>query len=322
MQLNHHRVVPWVLLFLISVISGGTFVGIEIALSGTSPAWLAAGRISIAAVVMAGIWCLSGRPVLSRCPTPAFVATLSVMALTNTVLPFMLVSWAQQHVSSGFAGISMSSVALMVVPLAHFTCPGERMNLRTVIGIGVGFLGVLSLFGSEISAANEVSQQFPARVACITAAICYASCSILVRRLGAVNPLALAVALLAIGAMVAIPAAAAMDGVPEFKSSNAVIAIFALAVFPTALTGFLAILVIQRAGASFMSLSNYLTPVCAVIFSVAILGESTSPTDLLSFALILSGVAITRIRARISPTAHWTGRSATESTGNRPLYQG
>lgn len=295
MQTNKHRSTTWALLLAISFVSGGTFLGIEVALQGTSPAWLAASRITIAAAVLGGFWCLKGRPPVANKATLGFLATLCLIAMTNTVAPFMLVSWAQQHVSSGFAGISMSSVALMVVPLAHFACPGERMYPWTAIGMAIGFIGVMSLFAAETSSGSDATWHFSARFACVAAAFCYATSSILVRRLGPVNPLSLAVALLTLGAIVAIPVAAIVDGVPEFKNVTAVSAIFALAVFPTALTGLMAIVVVQTAGASFMSLSNYLTPIWAVVFGIVILGESISTADLVSFALILFGVALTQI---------------------------
>ena len=59
--------------------------------------------------------------------------------MLSVAVPFMLLSWAQQFVTSGFTGVSMAAVALIVLPLAHVFVPGERMTLRRTIGFVIGF---------------------------------------------------------------------------------------------------------------------------------------------------------------------------------------
>jgi hypothetical protein len=50
------------------------------------------------------------------------------MALFSNALPFFLLAWGQQHVASGFAGITMAAVPLFVLGLAHVFVPGERLT--------------------------------------------------------------------------------------------------------------------------------------------------------------------------------------------------
>ncbi|MEI2420329.1 DMT family transporter, partial [Arthrospira platensis SPKY2] len=71
------------------------------------------------------------------------------MGISGNALPFLLIAWGQQHVASGEAGILMAMVPLMVIVLAHFLLPGERLNLPRIAGFTLGFAGVVVLIGPQ-----------------------------------------------------------------------------------------------------------------------------------------------------------------------------
>ncbi|TCP60704.1 drug/metabolite transporter (DMT)-like permease [Rhodovulum bhavnagarense] len=282
----------WAMVATLGLVWGATFMVIEIALEGITPFWLAAGRIGFAAALTGAIWAMRG----GRLYTGAGRAGPSILAIgaLSSAVPFMLLSWGQQHVTSGFAGVSMAAVALMVLPLAHFFVPGDRMNARRVAGFVIGFLGVVVLIGGQAFESTGAAREAGGRLACLAAAACYAAGSILTRRLPPVDPVALAAVLLLVGTAVVVPVAWAAEGPPPLPDTRTLAALAVLGLLPTAGANFLRILVIRSAGPTFMTLTNYQVPVWSVIFGAVVLGEPLPPALLAALAMILSGVALSQ----------------------------
>ena len=182
----------------LGLVWGATFLFIELALLGITPFWLAATRIGFACVLTAIVWMWRGGKVFLTERRAWGVLALSGMI--NSAIPFMLLSWGQQTVTSGFAGVSMAAVALIVLPLAHFFVPGERLTFRRVTGFGIGFAGVMVLLGGQVFVSTGDPSEPFGRLACLGAATCYAVSSIMVRRLPPVDPFGLAALSLFFGA--------------------------------------------------------------------------------------------------------------------------
>ncbi|MEM8577557.1 MAG: DMT family transporter [Pseudomonadota bacterium] len=284
----------WAMIGALGLTWGGTFLVTELGLRGLSPFWLAAGRIGFAAIVMVAIWGLRGWRLFDGPPPPsARAALLAIGALSSTV-PFCLLAWGQQYVTAGFAGVSMASVALIVLPLAHLFVPGERMHLRRTIGFLIGFAGVCVLIGGAALDSTGAARETAGRIACITAAGCYGVSSILMRRLPPVDPIGLATLLLLIGAALALPVAWAVEGPPPLPDRDTLLIVAFLGLVPTAAANFLRVLVIRTAGPVFMSLTNYQVPLWSVLLGAWLLDEPLPPTLLGAMALILGGVALSQ----------------------------
>ncbi len=280
---------------LLGLTWGATFLGIEIALRGITPFWLASARIGFAAVLMLGIWALRGGQLFlsERRDWPVVIA---VSAL-STAVPFMLLSWGQQYTTSGFAGVSMASIPLMILPLAHFFLVDDRITPRKSFGFAIGFVGVVILIGGQAFETTGAQLEPFGRLACLCAAGCYAVSSIYVRRLPPIDPVGLAAILLAIGAVIVIPLAWAVEGPPPRPPQETLIVLAILGLIPTAAANLLRIVVIRTAGPSFMSLTNYQVPVWSVILGASVLAEPLPPSLLWALAFILSGVALSQWEA-------------------------
>ena len=290
----------WLAIVALGVTWGGTFLGIKIALEGLTPLWLAAGRLVIGALVLGGLALALGRP---RAPRDgrARWPWLLVIGGVGAALPFFLLSWGQLHVSSGFAGVSMASVALMVLPLSALFVPGERMTVWKTLGVCTGLAGVVLLFWGRFGDGGDAVAL--ARAACLGGAACYAAASIATRLTPEMDPIRLAAAQLIVGAAIVVPIALWREGVPPVPEARPLVALLVLALLPTAGANLLRVFVIRTAGPQFMSLTNYQVPVWAVAFGVLFAGEDAPGTLLAALALILSGIAVTRapaIRRRLA----------------------
>jgi drug/metabolite transporter (DMT)-like permease len=219
------------------------------------------------------------------------------VAATSSALPFMLISWGQQYVTAGFTGVSMASVALIVLPLAHFFVPGERITWRRALGFVVGFVGVVILIGGQAFESTGVAHELPGRMACVGAASCYAVSSILMRRLPKVDPVGLSAMLLLIGSAMVIPMALVVEGPPPAVDARTLWILAFLGLIPTAAANLLRVTVVRTAGPVFMSLVNYMVPVWAVVLGAVLLSEPLPASLLWAMLLILIGVALTQYGA-------------------------
>ncbi|WP_300039164.1 DMT family transporter [uncultured Roseobacter sp.] len=287
----------WIMVAILGFTWGGTFLVTEIALEGMTPFWLAAGRIAFAAILMTAVWGLRGFHLFETLPErSAVTATVAIGALSSAI-PFMLLAWGQQFVTSGFAGVSMASVALIVLPLAHFLVPGERITPRKSIGFVIGFIGVCVLIGGQALETTGAAMEPFGRAACVGAASCYALSSILMRRLPPVDTIGLSTVLLLIAAVITLPMAVINEGLPPVPDQKTLIVIALLGLVPTAAANLLRVSVVRTAGPVFMSITNYQVPVWSVVLGALLLGEPLPASLLLAMALILSGVGLSQYGA-------------------------
>ena len=289
--------VSWLMVATLGVTWGGTFLVTEIALEGMTPFWLAACRVVLAALIMVPIWRWRGGALFTAPPARSDTVAVFAIAGFSTAIPFMLLAWGQQYVTGGFAGVSMASVALIVLPLAHFLVPGERLTWRRSLGFAIGFVGVCVLIGAQAFESSGASLESAGRVACVAAACCYGISSVLMRRLPAVDPIGLSTVLLIIAAGITVPMALINEGLPPMPDTQTIVVIAFLGLMPTAAANMLRVLVIRSAGPVFMSLTNYQVPLWSVMMGALILGEPLPPSLLLAMTLILIGVGLSQYGA-------------------------
>jgi drug/metabolite transporter (DMT)-like permease len=287
----------WIMVGALGLIWGATFLVIEVALTGITPFWLAAARITFAAGVMVIVWGLRGWRLFLQPQDNSHVFRLVLVGALSSAVPFMLLSWGQQYVTSGFAGVSMAGVALMVLPQAHFLVPGERMTLRRVAGFVIGFIGVVILIGGQAFESTGESLEPLGRLACLGAAACYAVSSVQMRMLPPADPIGLNAVTLLIGAVIVVAAAAGVEGVPSRVDTKTLAVLLFLGLVPTAGASLLRVLLIRSAGPVFMSLVNYQVPVWSVVLGALVLAEPLPSSLLLALALILCGVALSQAAA-------------------------
>ncbi len=289
----------WLRLLGLGLIWGASFMAVTVALRGFGPLTVAALRLALGALVLVALVQAGGRglPKLSQPGGAAIWLFALGMALASNAVPFSLLSWAQKSVASGFAGVCMAVVPLIVLPLAHLFVPGEAMNLRRLVGFVIGTCGVVVLIGPGAFASTGAETEMLARLACVGAAGCYAIGAILTRRCPTVDPISLSAAVLLLAGVIMLPAALAVEGLPAAPGWDAVLAVLYLGLLPTALAQILLVQVIRTAGPTFMSLVNYQVPVWSVLLGVVLLAEPLPPSLLAALGLILLGVGLSQLGA-------------------------
>lgn len=289
----------WTLLALIVAFGGSSFAFIRKAVETMPPAAVASGRLWVAAVVVYAICRAGGR----RLP-PFFIRSgkkwrirrswtwMIAVGASGNVLPFYLFPWAQQHVESGLAGVYMAFMPIWTIALAYFFA-NESLSGRKLAGFALGFLGVLVLMGPD-ALKGALTSSFWAQAGLLLATFLYGVSAVLSRRAPPIAPRVFASGMLIVAAILSVPALFIADLHREDWALSSLVSILFLGVFPTGLNGVLIIMLIRRAGAGFMALSNYITPLWAVALGAIAYHERLDARVFFALALILAGVAVTQ----------------------------
>ncbi|MEL6205384.1 MAG: DMT family transporter [Pseudomonadota bacterium] len=289
----------WALLTFLGVVWGSAFMGQSIALQGFEPVTMAALRCLIATAALLPVAILMGqgpRPTLDR-GGPRGLLFAALIGAGATAVPFLLLAWGLQHVPSAFAGVAMGAVPLLILPLVAVFSPEEGIGPRRIMGVILGFFGLVALIGPPAFAVADSPLGLWGRLACLGAAMSYAVGSVLTRRAPAMPPVGFAALTMVAAAALLTPAALLREGWPQTWSLGPTIAIVMTGLLPTGLAAAIRIRIITTAGSLFMSLVSYMVPLWSVIFGIALLGEDPGPGLFTGLALILGGIALSQSRA-------------------------
>lgn len=297
------------LLVLLSVLWSGAFTLIKVAVWTVPPASLVAGRLLLAAPIL---WLyMRARGESLPPPGPAW-RLYALLAVTGNALPFVLISWGETRIDSGLAAILMGAMPVMTLLLAHALTGDEPIRRHRLIGIVLGFAGVVVLVGPKALAG--LGGEVLAQLAVLGGGACYAANMVLARRSPAA-PVPAATAVTLIGAIIIAPLAVIVDRPWTLAPAAASLAAMAgLALFSTAVATIVFFVLVARAGATATAMVNYLIPAMGFAWGVLFLGEPATPTAVLALALILAAIALvnrvnraTRFSIRRYLTRPWSG---------------
>jgi drug/metabolite transporter (DMT)-like permease len=291
-----HGLGDWLSLAALVAVWGTAFTFIRLAIETVPPATIAAGRIVTAALVLLAAVRLVGLRLPSK---PGVWAYFLLLGMVGNALPFFLISWGQERVVSGMAGILMAVNPLVTLLLAHFFVAGERLTLARTLGFVLGFVGIVVLLGAEAGPGPGGGSLLHA-AAVLGGALCYAINSILTRRMPETHPLVASASVLAVAALVVVPVALLLDPPGSFAPSGAsTLSVLWLGLVPTAAATLVYFRLVASAGPTFFSLVNYPVPLVAVVTGALVYGERLSWTAFAALGLVLAGIALSQLRGRI-----------------------
>lgn len=293
----------WAFLALLVALGGSSFAMIRAAVETVPPAVVTAGRLWVGAILMVAVMKQANRslpPLLARQENGFALhhewRWMIAIATIGYVAPFSIFPWAQQFIDSGLAGVYMAFMPIWTVGLAYLFA-GENLNRYKVIGFVLGLIGVVILIGPE-ALSEAANSSLLAQFAVLIATFCYATNAVLTRRAPPIRPRVFAAGTLLAAAVIATPLMLLTDIKTDEWTLAGVANVIGLGLGPTGLAGILIILMIQRAGAGFMALTNYITPIWAVVVGAVLFGERLGSEALIALAIILTGVAISRRKPR------------------------
>jgi drug/metabolite transporter (DMT)-like permease len=153
-----------------------------------------------------------------------------MMAIAGNSLPFFLISWGQQTIDSGIAGMIMAIMPLMTMVFAHYLVEGETLNRYKIIGFSLGITGVALLLGPVFEGGGRA---LLSGLAIFTAATCYAVNAILIKRLPRFSPMVGACGVLIMASLVVLPFWLTLSPTNNSISENSMLAVIWLGIGPT-----------------------------------------------------------------------------------------
>jgi drug/metabolite transporter (DMT)-like permease len=278
----------WALFAAMSVIWGIPYMLIKVAVEDVSPAAMVFARTGIATLLLLPLATARG---LLRPLVPHW-RPLLVYSAVELCIPWLMLGYAEQHLSSSLTGLLVAAVPLVGAVLVKVT-GHEHMGLRRVVGLLVGFAGVAALVGFDVDAASP----WPV-VAVGVVAVCYAlGPLILARRLSHLPSLGVVAASLVITFTIYVPFGLAQwpDRAP---GGDTWLALAGLAVVCTAVAFLVFFELVAEVGPARSTVITYVNPAVALVLGVLVLDERITLATAAGFALILLGSVLATQRER------------------------
>ncbi|MFE4105574.1 DMT family transporter [Almyronema epifaneia] len=276
----------WGLLLFLSLLWGGSFFFTEIALRELTPLILVWSRVSLAAIALIVFAYVRGYQLSQYLH---LWRRFLVMGLLNNLIPFSLIVWGQTQINSSLAAILNATTPLFTVVLAHLLTHDERLTSSRLLGVLLGFAGIVVLLGPAALIGFSLSNL--GQLAVVAAACCYGFAGLYGRQFRSVPPIVTGAGMLTSTSVMLLPLVVSLTPPWQVRfSAPTTWAMMSLALLSTALAYIIYFRILGRAGATNVMLVTFLIPVSALLLGTLLLDETIDSTTLFSMSLIFAGL--------------------------------
>jgi drug/metabolite transporter (DMT)-like permease len=281
---------------LTGIIWGSSFLFMKVALGGLSPAQVAWSRLVLGAVTL-GIFVAVRRETLPK--RIVVWAHMLVLALSFCVVPFLLFSWAQQHVTSGLASIYNATTPIMTAVMAWAVFRVEKLRIVQIAGILIGILGVMVIIAPWQGL--EPDQSLIAQFAILGATACYGFSLAYMRRFtsnSGMTPLVFSFLNIGLAAVIMVALTPVIALAPIRLDAAIVICLVLLGCLGTGVAYIWNQNVLRAWGPTRASTVTYITPVVGVALGAIVLGETVSWNEPAGALVVFLGILLAQDRLR------------------------
>jgi drug/metabolite transporter (DMT)-like permease len=282
---------------LCGIVWGSSFLFMKTALTGISPAQVAWSRLILGALTLAVFVVLRRE----RLPRRLVVwAHMTVLAVTFCAVPFLLFSWAQQHVTSGLASIYNATTPIMTAIMAWLVLRVEKLRAAQIAGIVVGILGVMVIIAPWQGL--DLSQSIVAQLAILGATACYGFSLAYMRRFVSNTGMSalmfsflnigIAAAIMAVLTPVLVLSPVALDG---WVIGSVVL----LGCLGTGVAYIWNQNALRAWGPTRASTVTYITPIVGVLLGVLVLHETVTWNEPAGALIVFLGILLAQNRLRL-----------------------
>lgn len=308
----------------LSAIWGSSFALIKIAVdAGVAPVWVALWRCLFGALAL-WVICLVQRVPMPR--SPRTWGHSAVVALLVNTVPFTLFAYGETHISSVLAGVWNATAPLTTLLFALVLVPQEHPTLRRMVGLLLGFAGVLVVLGVWRGVPGGL---LAGSLACLGATTCYGAGFAYIRRFvsgGSESASALSAVQVTCGTLELAVLAPVLGAAPTWPGADAAVSLVVLGVLGTGVAYILNLRTIRAAGPTIAATVAYLTPLWSTVLGAVLLAEPLGWNTAVGGVLVITGVLFTQAtdRRRAVPEAVAAGGalSATASDPKSPGARG
>lgn len=276
------------------LIWGSTWIMIKIGLRGAPPMTAVAVRFIIAAAVVCGIITVRRRKIPR---TRRFLLLSLFLGVFHFAVPYVLVYWGEQHISSGLTAVLYSTMPICVALLARLFI-GDSLTLPKIAGIAVGFAGVWVIFSGSVSFGGDLAAA--GMIAILASVLCASLSTVVVKKYASsYDPFVVLVLPFAVGGSLVGAVAAVVEGTnPIGFDAVTWFTIVYLAVLGSVVAFSFYFWIIKRIDVTVLSYQTFIIPVFAVLIGWIFLRETVTIRIVAGAALILVGIALATLRRR------------------------
>lgn len=281
----------WAIFVFLGGIWSSSFLWIKIALQEVGPITLVAYRVLFGLVFGIAVLVI-GRVQLPR--RAAEWVPVLILGITNVAIPFFLISWGELVIDSAVAAILDATVPLFAIVIAHLTLQDDRITAPKLIGLLLGFAGVVVLMSRDLGASPG---SLLGQAAVVLASMFYAASSVYARRttqrtsnvLRSVGPLVSSTVVMWIAA----PFLEGPMHIPQLPLTW--VALLWLGILGSGLAFILAYYLIHAIGPTRTTMVTYVFPLGGVTLGVVFLGEQLTQQLIAGGLLILAGLIVANL---------------------------
>jgi len=282
----------------VCVLWGTTYLAIRIALETIPPALLGGLRYTAAGILLAVILACRGE----RVPAPSQWRGLALVALLTICIGNGGVIWAEQWVPSGIAAVTVATVPFWMIGVEALTPGGDRLSTWLLLGLLVGFGGILLLVWPDVIAGGAAGRQFLLGIAALQAAcVGWALGSALSRRQAREerkeNVLAAAAVQMTFGGIFMLVAGTLRGEWSSLAFTQRTLAAEIYLTLVGSIVGYSAyIYALKYLPTATVSLYAYANPIIAMVLGAMLLGEPFGPRVMVASGMVLTGSALVQWR--------------------------
>jgi drug/metabolite transporter (DMT)-like permease len=281
--------VAWI---TVCVVWGTTYLAIRVALETVPVALLAGLRFAAAGLLLIAALRVMGYAL----PSPRTWRSAAIAGFLLLVIGNGGVVWAEQYVASGLAAVIVAMVPFWNVVVEAFLPGGERPSLRTVVGLAIGFGGIVVLVWPQLFTGNGgtwfVAGVIALQLACAGWAL---GTSYTKRSTTSSLPVAAsAMQQLSAGVMFLLIATITGEWDRLAFTVRSGSALLYLVIFGSSIALPAYVYALKHLSIATVSLYSYVNPLIAVALGTLLLSEPFSTRTLLASALVFAGVAVVR----------------------------
>ena len=267
---------------------GGSFTLIEVAVDTIPPATIVFGRLAIGACLLLLLALWNG---VSFPKSPSRWGALLLQGILQSALPFTLISWGQKYIDSGLAGLLNTTPPLFVFLIGFFLLRDRMAGARQIIGILLGFAGVVVVM-SPAALAGE-GNSILGQLAITGASFIYAVAAIYAKRFSDQPPVLTAACSMGFAASLMFPFSVWIDDPLTLSPTpSAIAAVIAIGIFSTAIAMAIYFRLVRTLGSLGVTTGSYMRAGFSVVLGILLLDEALSSTLIVGLLMIFVGVAI------------------------------
>ncbi len=300
------KLIDYTLLTLLSLIWASAFFNIKVATYSYGPVMITFMRIFFGAIPVVGL-CL-----IKKIKIEAFSKDwywFALIGVINLVIPFFLIAYGVQKVQSNLAAILMASTPLSATLLAHFFTKNEKINFIKVVGVLVGFSGIVFLFYDKLLINEE---NFISAIFILVGSTFYVIGGLLTLRVSNKKNENVTSSILIWATIFILPISILLYFINPLEAFNFVddlhfshrldstIALIYLGTVPTGIAWLLRFRILKNNGLVFQAQVAYLIPIFGIILGYIFLKELITPKVIVALLAVIIGIYLVKKSTKIS----------------------